>query len=747
MRNFKFCLLALLVCTLVLPGCGGGSSVSITLTPNTTQTIDQGQTVAITAAVANDSTNQGVSWTLSGVGSLSGATTTAVTYVAPNLLSTNTSVTVTATSVAKNTVTATLTIDLTAILTITTTSLPIATLGQPYVGVISADGGTSPFNWELLSGNLPPGLSLSQSTGNSVTISGTPTALGTSSFSIGVTDSQDGSANKTFSITVNPKPPLAIQTKSLPDGIQGTAYSFTLQAVNGTTPYAWIVAQGSTLPPGLSLAPGTGVISGTPTTIGTFNFTVQVTDSSQPNPQTATAALSMTINASTVNNALLNGNYAFIVNGFDANGRFVAAGSFVADGLGHILSGVMDTNDPINVQTSMGLGGTYLIETGGLGTISFTGAGRTFAISVNPSVTPPSSKGKMIEFDGVAQASGVFLKQTPTAFTLSSITGNYAFGMLGIDGQGARYGFAGQFVANGAGSFSAGSLDSDSAIAGPVSNTGVTGTYTAPDATTGRGTASITVAGPTTTNYSYYVVDGTQLLIMDIDQVSNQARPIVGGNMLQQSGSFGQNSFNGTGVFETTASPALGQVGLLTGDGSANITLNSDLNTAGHVTSETGQGTYTVDVGNGRTTLSGVIFPTSNPVLYLTKANQGFIIGTDPAVTFGFMTAQVGPGSFSAASLSGVYFGGSVAPIAGAANNQVDIATADGVSAIDFITDASSTAGLRQDQTSSSSFTVASSGRGVLNNGGITSILYMVSTGEFVELAPDANAMVEDFQQ
>src|ERR1051326_1822113 len=134
-------------------------------------------------------------------------------------------------------------------------------------------------------------------------------------------------------------------------------------------------------------------------------------------------------------------------------------------------------------------------------------------------------------------------------------------------------------------------------------------------------------------------------------------------------------------------------------------------------------------------------------VLYLTKANQGFIIGTDPAVTFGFMTAQVGPGSFSAASLSGVYFGGSVAPIAGAANNQVDIATAAGVSAIDFITDASSTAGLRQDQTSSSSFTVASSGRGVLNNGGITSILYMVSTGEFVELAPDANAMVEDFQQ
>src|SRR5262249_12919193 len=159
--------------------------------------------------------------------------------------------------------------------------------------------------------------------------------------------------------------------------------------------------------------------------------------------------------------------------------------------------------------------------------------------------------------------------------------------------------------------------------------------------TTGRGTASITLAGPITTNYSYYVVDGTQLLIMDIDSVSGQPRAIVGGNMLQQTGSFGQNSFNGTGVFETTASPALGQVGLLTGDGSANITLSSDLNTSGNITSEAGQGTYTVDPATGRTTLTGSIFQTSNPVLYLTKGNQGFIVGTDTGVTFGFMTAQV----------------------------------------------------------------------------------------------------------
>lgn len=189
-------LVGILVCVLGLPSCSSKSSLTITLTPDTTQTINQGETLNITATVANDSTSGGVTWSLSGVGSLSGATNTSVTYVAPNVLSTSTSATITATSVAKTTVTATLTIDVSAVLTITSTSLPIATLGQPYIGVISADGGTAPFAWTL-TGDLPPGLALSSSTSSSITISGTPTALGAYPFSIGVTDSADGSASRT----------------------------------------------------------------------------------------------------------------------------------------------------------------------------------------------------------------------------------------------------------------------------------------------------------------------------------------------------------------------------------------------------------------------------------------------------------------------------------------------------------------------------------------------------------------------
>lgn len=71
--------------------------------------------------------------------------------------------------------------------------------------------------------------------------------------------------------------PLNITTTSLPNGSVGAAYSQTLQAVGGTTPYTWSILSGS-LPSGLSLASSTGVISGTPTTQQTSNFTARVTD-------------------------------------------------------------------------------------------------------------------------------------------------------------------------------------------------------------------------------------------------------------------------------------------------------------------------------------------------------------------------------------------------------------------------------------------------------------------------------------
>jgi hypothetical protein len=103
-------------------------------------------------------------------------------------------------------------------------------------------------------------------------------------------------------LTVTPppttiQPPLAVTTTSLADGSVGSAYSESLTATGGTTPYTWTVSVG-TLPAGLSLG-ADGVISGTPATAGTSSFTVSVSDSATP-AATATKALSLAVSATAV---------------------------------------------------------------------------------------------------------------------------------------------------------------------------------------------------------------------------------------------------------------------------------------------------------------------------------------------------------------------------------------------------------------------------------------------------------------
>ncbi len=155
---------------------------------------------------------------------------------------------------------------------IASTSLPNGTVATPYSTTLSATGGTAPYTWTMAYGLLPPGLTLN----SSGTISGTPTNMGSYSFTARVTDSTGLKQSKTISILI--LGPLSITTTSLPSGTVGTAYSATLSATGGTSPYTWSVAAGS-LPTGLSLSASVGTISGTPTASGSFTFTIQVTDS------------------------------------------------------------------------------------------------------------------------------------------------------------------------------------------------------------------------------------------------------------------------------------------------------------------------------------------------------------------------------------------------------------------------------------------------------------------------------------
>ena len=178
-------------------------------------------------------------------------------------------------------------------LAITTAStLPQGVMGTAYSQTLTATGGVPPYTWSVTAGSPPAGLTLAAATG---ILSGTPSAAGSSTFTIRVSDSQStpGSVTKEFALTVQP-PPLAITTAStLPQGVVGTAYSRTLAATGGIPPYTWSVATGS-LPAGLTLAASTGILSGTPSAPGSSTFAVRVRDS-QPTPGSVTKELTLTI--------------------------------------------------------------------------------------------------------------------------------------------------------------------------------------------------------------------------------------------------------------------------------------------------------------------------------------------------------------------------------------------------------------------------------------------------------------------
>ena len=172
-------------------------------------------------------------------------------------------------------------ISTTTAVSITTTTLPGGTVSQAYSASLAATGGTAPYAWSVSAGVLPAGLTLS----SAGVLSGTPTTAAQSSFTILATDSLSATGSASIlcltiaaaaSGPANPDA-LAIIYPGLDPTTTGVAYSRQLYGTGGVTPYAWSLVSGS-LPPGITLDPVFGSLSGVGTQSGDYNFVVKLTD-------------------------------------------------------------------------------------------------------------------------------------------------------------------------------------------------------------------------------------------------------------------------------------------------------------------------------------------------------------------------------------------------------------------------------------------------------------------------------------
>jgi hypothetical protein len=182
--------------------------------------------------------------------------------------------------------------------TVTTTTLPSGMEKEAYTAAVEATGGSGSVSWTVVAGALPPGVSLSGTTG---VLAGTPTAAGRFGFTVRAVDVADSGnfadATLTIDISAAPAPPpvpLDIVTTSLPDARRNESYSATLASTGGQGALTWSVVSGS-LPSGLALDAVTGIIAGVPrNNQGSWSFTGRVVGSA-PTPGASTQSLSIRV--------------------------------------------------------------------------------------------------------------------------------------------------------------------------------------------------------------------------------------------------------------------------------------------------------------------------------------------------------------------------------------------------------------------------------------------------------------------
>ena len=199
---------------------------------------------------------------------------------------------------------------------------------------------------------------------------------------------------------------------------------------------------------------------------------------------------------------------------------------------------------------------------------------------------------------------------------------------------------------------------------------------------------------------------------------------------------FTNASLNGASVIEASGLAPNGGTpvpdvlaGLLNADGSGTVTASFDENQGGTMTQQSQQGTYSVAT-NGKVTFTGL--GANPPILYLSGANQAFLLGTDSSVSSGIVEPQIATPPYNNASILGTYLGGTTAPVQSSLVDSVSFLFADGNGNINGIEDFSGPTGPGT-QNLFATYQVSSTGRTTLS-GTPAGVAYVVSNKKIVVL-------------